>query len=71
MVVPYASSHSVGLLVDNIKNLWRHSEAGENPLEKGAVDRVVCLLEVDKAQTQRHASLPPKFMQPSHREHHV
>ena len=71
VAIPDTSSHPFEELADNCNHPPWNSIAGEYLPEKGAVDRVVCLLNVDKAQTKRHASLPLKFLQPSLREHHV
>lgn len=49
-------------LVENCNHPWRNSEAGKYLPEKEAVDRAICLLEADKAQTQRHACRLSKFL---------
>ena len=49
VVIPDTSSHPFLELADKCNNPPWHSVAGEYLSEKGAVDRVVCLLKIDQA----------------------
>ena len=58
-------------LTDDGEHSRRHSYSLENLPQKGAVDGVVRLLEIDEAQEQRYPSSPSHFLESAHHEHHV
>ena len=48
-----------------------YSDASEYLPQEGAVNGVVCLLEVNGAHEEGHSCLPPNLLQPAHHKHHV
>ena len=71
MIIPHASSEPIVELVDHFFQLRRYYEASEQFPKKYAVDRIVCLLQVDERQEQRHARFQKKIFEPSARGNRI
>ena len=52
-------------------HLQRYSDASEYLPQEGAVNGVVCLLEIYEARKGRYSCPPPNYLQPAHHKHHI